>query len=304
MEMKTVIIIIVIIGLAAVAGPIIVGIKSFDGTVTENPYEKGLIWDEVQNKKHELGWEVELREKHFTTGDNDISISIRDKSGRAVSGSSVSLMISRPSSKTYDRYFDTIQTGEGVFASHVHFPLFGYWNIEVKVTGGEDALLFEKRIFVSKGGNTGIEYTKEVPADTEPVKTAPEQPDPAYAGINMQKDCLINTGACIKDIEREGIKVLFDIHPKPVSPMRELIYTVTLADKGRPVTDASVTVDLTMPGMFMGINRPVLAHTVNGTYEGKGVIQPCPHGGKTWMAEVRIMQLNRTVSAGFTFEVK
>ena len=125
-----------------------------------------------------------------------------------------------------------------------------------------------------------------------------------YAGMNIEKHCLINSGPCIKEIDHDGIKVVFDIHPKPVSPMKELVFNVTLTDKGNPVTDASVIVDLTMPGMFMGINRPALMHTGSGKYEGRGVIQACPHGGKIWNAEVRIMRQEETATANFIFEVE
>jgi len=126
----------------------------------------------------------------------------------------------------------------------------------------------------------------------------------AYAGMNIQKDCLISAGPCIKEIEHDGLRVIFDINPKPVSPMKDLVFQVTLTDKAGPVTDAAVIVDLTMPGMFMGTNRPVLVHKENGTYEGKGVIQTCPHGGKTWRAEVSITRQGKTASVNFAFGVE
>lgn len=126
----------------------------------------------------------------------------------------------------------------------------------------------------------------------------------AYTGTNNQTDCPINSGPCVRAIEHEGVRVVFDINPKPVSPMKELVFTVTLTDSKGPVADASVSVDLTMPGMFMGINRPDLTHTGGGEYEGRGVIQACPHGGKIWRAEVMITRQGRTASESFTFGVK
>lgn len=128
--------------------------------------------------------------------------------------------------------------------------------------------------------------------------------DPVHAGVNVKADCMIRSEACVRVIEQEGIKVIFDINPKPVYPMKELLFIVTMTEKGRPVTDASVIVDLTMPGMFMGINSPALIHTANGRYEGKGIIQTCPHGGKTWMAEVKITRHNKTTSVSYIFEVE
>ncbi|RJR20260.1 MAG: hypothetical protein C4581_03510 [Nitrospiraceae bacterium] len=128
--------------------------------------------------------------------------------------------------------------------------------------------------------------------------------DSIFAAMNVQRDCQISAGPCIKEAEHEGLRVVFDIIPKPVSPMRTIVFSVTMTDKNGPVTDASVHVDLTMPGMFMGTNRPALLHKENGRYEGMGVIQTCPHGGKTWRADVGILRQGKTASVGFTFGVE
>lgn len=152
--MKILIIMVVIIGVAAVAGSIFVGVQSFDGIVTEHPYETGLMWDEIQRKKDEFGWSVEIANRDLRTGGNDLEISVMDRNGKPVTGSSVSVMISRPSTSTYDKHVKSIQTGKGVFISPVTFPLFGYWDIEVNVTRAGENLLFEKRIYVEKGGDT------------------------------------------------------------------------------------------------------------------------------------------------------
>ena len=275
--MKTLIVIVTIIGLAAVAGSIIVGVKSFVGLVTQDPYEKGLLWDEIRNKEDALGWHVDIQNREFVTGDNDVLISVLDKYGGGLAGSRTTVMISRPATTEYDKYIDTVKVKEGIFRAKVNFPLYGYWDIDMDVSNEEDKLLFKKRIFVNKGG---------------------------MALINDKADCMINSGTCIREIEQEGIKVSFDIYPKPVSPMKDLVFSVTVTEKGSPVTDALVIVDLTMPGMFMGTNRPSLIQTADGKYEGKGIIQACSHGGKTWRAEVKITRHNKTYFKSFIFEVE
>ncbi|MBI5665581.1 MAG: FixH family protein [Nitrospirae bacterium] len=250
--MKTLIIIVSIIGVAAVAGSIVVGVKSFDGIVTEHPYEKGLAWDEIRNKEKELGWSVDIENTEFVMGDNEVSISVLDKSGRRLTGSLINVMICRQATTAYDKRFDPIKVEEGTFRAKVNFPLYGYWDMAMDVSSGGETLLFKKRVFVDK-----------------------------------------------KDID-----VVFDINPKPVYPMNELVFSVTVTENGSPVTDASVNVDLTMPGMFMGINRPVLKHIKDGRYEGQGILPKCPHGGKKWMAEVTITRHNRTSSVSYPFEVE
>jgi len=88
--------------------------------------------------------------------------------------------------------------------------------------------------------------------------------------------------------------------------MREVTFTVELKDQGRPVTDASLFVDLAMPGMFMGSNRIHLSHQKDGVYEGQGIIIRCPSGKKIWQAEVSIMRKSANIALShmsYIFEV-
>jgi len=125
-----------------------------------------------------------------------------------------------------------------------------------------------------------------------------------HAASGTKTDCDINTGPCAKTIELDNLKVILDINPKPVNPMADLLFNVTLKEGEKPVTDAAVSIDLTMPGMFMGINRPALKHVKDGSYEGKGVIPVCPHGGKRWKADVTVERNGKAATVSYIFEVK
>jgi hypothetical protein len=114
-------------------------------------------------------------------------------------------------------------------------------------------------------------------------------------------DCRASAGPCVKTAE--GLTVTFDISPKPVKEMRDLTFTVTLSDKGRPVADASVMIDFTMPGMYMGTNAVRLKHTGKGIYTGQGVIVKCPTGIKIWQAALALRRAVKTSVVRFTFEV-
>ncbi|MBI5741682.1 MAG: FixH family protein [Nitrospirae bacterium] len=119
----------------------------------------------------------------------------------------------------------------------------------------------------------------------------------------LEWDRIQNEQADSGALNDKGLHAVFDINPKPVRAMSELVFSMYLEESGRPVTDADITLDLTMPGMFMGINRPVLKHVKDGRYEGKGVIPACPHGGKQWKAEVNIERGGKVETASYTFEV-
>ncbi|UCF87391.1 MAG: c-type cytochrome, partial [Nitrospiraceae bacterium] len=53
-------------------------------------------------------------------------------------------------------------------------------------------------------------------------------------------DCEIQRGPCISTVGEENIRVLFDVIPKPVTSMGELLFSVTLEKRGVPVQDAEV----------------------------------------------------------------
>jgi hypothetical protein len=115
--------------------------------------------------------------------------------------------------------------------------------------------------------------------------------------------CDIQRGSCFIETG-EGMTIEFDVQPKPVAAMSELTFIVNLSRGGSPVTDASTALDLSMPGMFMGKNRPGLKQVYDGRYEGKGIITRCPSGNKTWQAEVTVKNAGKTAVASFVFEVK
>jgi nitrogen fixation protein FixH len=150
--MKTLIAIAVIAAIAAVAGSVVVGIKSFDGTVTEHPYEAGIIWDDIMRREAELGWTVHVGKGPYFTGHGKILIDVRDKDGGPLKNAALLVMAGRAETSAYDQYADTVKIRDGLFKINVTFPLYGYWIITIEVTQGDDTLSFKKRIFVEKEG--------------------------------------------------------------------------------------------------------------------------------------------------------
>ena len=115
-------------------------------------------------------------------------------------------------------------------------------------------------------------------------------------------DCAIQAGPCVR-MTGSGTEVIFDIQPRPVKAMAELIFAVTVSKDGRPVSGAKVALDLTMPGMHMGENRPRLSPGKGGRYAGKGVIVRCPSGRKVWKAQITVTSKHDDETASFLFEV-
>ena len=116
-------------------------------------------------------------------------------------------------------------------------------------------------------------------------------------------DCDIQRGPCRLET-KNGITVEFDVQPKPVTAMADLDFIIRLNKKSLPLNAVSVVLDLSMPGMTMGKNRPALKKVGDGRYEGRGVITRCMSGKKTWRAKVTIDDTGKNDIAFYVFEVK
>jgi nitrogen fixation protein FixH len=123
------------------------------------------------------------------------------------------------------------------------------------------------------------------------------------AAADDRADCDIQRGPCRRET-RNGLSVELDAQPKPVTAMAELDFIVRLKINGMPLNADSVMLDLSMPGMTMGKNQPVLAKVGDGRYEGRGIITRCMSGRKIWLAEVVVKQAQNTDLVDFLFEVK
>ena len=148
--MKALIALVTLIALSAVIAVIVIGSRSFEGIVTEKPYEKGLSWDRIKDEKKSLGWDVEIQEKRFTVGKNTLMFSILDKKGKPLEGASVSVTVSRPSTTAYDRTYRCERLDDGSCHAVVDFPLYGYWDLKIQVVKDKINLIYTKNIFAEK----------------------------------------------------------------------------------------------------------------------------------------------------------
>ena len=267
--MKTLLASVVIIGLAAVAGAVIVGIRVFDGTVVKEPYERGIAWDEERARLASSGLRVDIIERSFHTGENLISFNVL-RGDTPFEGKSITVQTGRPSSSAHDRTFTASRGLDGVFRTMVDLPLQGRWDLIVVVDGEEGPIHFRRGIYVR-------------------AKTPPERPAP----------CDLNAGPCVAVIAPSGTEVVLDITPKPLRTMVPLQFTVALGGESDD-TAGDVIVEFTMPGMFMGDNTVRLESAGERLWRGSGVIVRCPSGRKTWQAGISIPGRG---NAAFTFEV-
>jgi nitrogen fixation protein FixH len=149
--MRTALIIVSLLGLSAVIGAIIVGRSTFDGTVVDRPYERGLEYDAVQKERAASGWSVKIVTPSFRMGRNVLVIEVTDRLGLPLEADGLSVTISRPSSAAYDRTYAALRTDAGRFSTEINLPLFGYWDARMQVTQEHKTISFEHRIFADEG---------------------------------------------------------------------------------------------------------------------------------------------------------
>lgn len=150
--MKALIIVIVIVVLGMVAATIIVGTRSFEGIVTERPYEKGLLWDRNRKEKMSLGWKVAFLGRDLHTGKNELVLSVIGRGGTPIQGAEVSVVVSRPSTTAFDRTYPALPSPDGLYRAVVVIPSFGYWDLRTTVFHAGNHVTFEERVYVNKGG--------------------------------------------------------------------------------------------------------------------------------------------------------
>jgi nitrogen fixation protein FixH len=145
--MKTLIVTVTVIALVAVIGSIIVGERAFDGLVVEKPYDKGLQWDRDHTEKAGLGWNVFIKNRNLHTGDNDLIFSVLDKGGKPVEDVMATVLVTRPSTTAYDKYYEPSAQGNGTYKISVHFPLYGYWYVRINVAHERKNIVFEEKVY-------------------------------------------------------------------------------------------------------------------------------------------------------------
>jgi len=274
--MKIVIALVCLCGLGAVVGAIVIGTRTFDGTVVEHPYEHGLAWDRDRERKRDAGLAVRLTRTAFARGPARASFAITGAAAAAIDDRHVTVRVRRPSSAAYDGEFPARRESDGSWSAPVRLPLEGRWELIVVIERPEGSIEFPAEVAVAAGVAPGA-----VP------------PDAAAAA------CDLNRGPCTATLPGGAGSMTLQISPRPVKTMQELTFEVRIACAAPPCPPREVDLALTMPGMYMGENPVRLAPAGDGLYRGRGVIVRCPSGRGSWQATVQAPPFG---AAAFTFE--
>ena len=117
------------------------------GVVTENPYEKGLKYNEtisLAKTQAELGWQTTLS---YVNG--ELTYTIQDQSGNAIRNADVEAVIERPLNSEYTRKIMLKETSNGVYSATVDLPLKGQWDITTGATWNKHYHQSKQRLVVN-----------------------------------------------------------------------------------------------------------------------------------------------------------
>ena len=252
--MKIVIAVVAIVALGAVVGAIWVGASSFERTVVADPYESGIHHDADRARARSLGWNVTIDEGVLRAGPAaTLTATLTGKDGAPIDDAEVRFRVSRAGTSRFDRSAPGTHAGSGRYWAVLSMTEPGFWDLDVVIRRGEEALTLGKWIHVAGEIGEGVH-------------------------------CDAGQRPCAADAD--GVRVVLGLSPHPPAPLKELEAAVQLSRGAEPVAGAEVAVLLSMPGMFMGENRIPLSTTGDGRYAGKGALLRCASGRRDWLAEV------------------
>lgn len=254
--MRAFLVFVAVVGFGAVVGAVVVGLRVFEGTVVERPYEEGLTWGERQRERMESGLHVALEGKSFRTGGNLVVVRIT-RNGEPAAGEKAGLLLRRPGTGAFTERYDLDGRGDGTYATVAELPLPGRWEAVITVYQSGRPLEFPGVIHAAG---------------------APEEKDAGTGAVS----CDIDAGPCIATVA-DGGTVSFEITPRPVRTMKDLLFTLRFDARSDPAAE-EVLLHLDMPGMYMGENRVRLRRAKEGVYSGAGIIVRCPSGRRIWRA--------------------
>jgi len=138
---------VVLIGIAAVVGAVIMGNMTFDGTVVEHPYERGLRWDRENTLREQSGLEVAIISPELTVGKGTLEIFVKGSDGLSYEGP-VTLRFSRPETTDLDRRYEATGRGGGRYEALVELPRHGAWEVSVDLRSGGNTVSFMRKVHV------------------------------------------------------------------------------------------------------------------------------------------------------------
>lgn len=151
-NMKAVLWVVVLIGLAAVVGAVVMGGILKDKEVEKDPYEAGLRFDIKRNKALNLGWRTGVFIVMRTPDEAEVRLTIKDKEGMPVRlrPEDISMVAVRPAGDLKDVQCQSGVEREGVLKGVCSPLAFGHWGFVTTIETEKGPMKLVERTYVKK----------------------------------------------------------------------------------------------------------------------------------------------------------
>ena len=137
---------------AANAVFIFLALDTFTGLSTEDPYQRGLAYNqtlEARAAQRALGWNAEVWFSQTNGGQGRLNVMLRDRAGQPLEDLSVMGQVRRPTNVGYDQDVILTRSGPGAYASEMNLPLLGQWDVRLTAQSRSGARFeMERRIWL------------------------------------------------------------------------------------------------------------------------------------------------------------
>ena len=133
---------------------VVFAVTSNPGLVADDYYEQGREYEKNAitrlAARNKLNWEtkLEIPERIYTNTPDTYRFSAVDSRGVTIMDADVKFIIYRPSDASADFVKPVEQIAPGLYQTKLEFPLAGIWDINLKVTHGEDVYHHTHRVSV------------------------------------------------------------------------------------------------------------------------------------------------------------
>ena len=120
--------------LAANAAFIYLALDTFPGLSTDNPYQRGLAYNETLDaraKQRALGWRAEVTFEERGEGRGTLTVVLRDRAGAPLEDLRVVGQVRRPTREGLDRDVALARSGPGAYSAELALPERGQWDVRL-----------------------------------------------------------------------------------------------------------------------------------------------------------------------------
>jgi nitrogen fixation protein FixH len=124
--------------------------KTWRGVVTDDPYHKGLNYNDTLEevaKQKVLGWTVKVNFRPSVTKKGILMVTVQDKNLRYINDAKIYATFRRPNQEGLD-FVLPVPFEDGVYKAQINFPLEGQWDGEVAIRKDQDTYQDVRRYII------------------------------------------------------------------------------------------------------------------------------------------------------------